>query len=161
MEEVGEKCTALLQVVNFKGQPCRQPVRTLECELVSDITGTRTRSGIERRGESQYEISYQPTVKGKHQLHIKVEGQHIRGSPYCIVVKLPVEELGTLLLTIGGVKGPREVAINQRGELVVTEWEGDFVSVYSPSAWRKDSGIWQTWSLMVLMVWQWMVRGMF
>ena len=39
VEGVREKCTALLQVM---GQPCRQPVETLECELVSDITGAGT-----------------------------------------------------------------------------------------------------------------------
>ena len=40
------------------------------------------------RGQGQYAISYQPTVKGKHQLHIKADGQHISRKPiqcYCKV----------------------------------------------------------------------------
>ena len=76
-----------------------------ECELVSEITGTRTLGSIERRGQSQYQISYQPTIKGRHQLHIKVEGQHIRGSPFSVAAKSPVEKLGTPLLTISEVDG--------------------------------------------------------
>ena len=136
---VGERSTAVLQVVNFKGQPCEEPIKSSECELVSEITGTRARGSIERRGQSQYEISYQPTIKGRHQLHIKVEGQHIRASPFSVAVKSPVEKLGTPILTIGGVVTPWGVAINQRGEVVVTEWAGHCVSVFSPSGEKLRS----------------------
>ena len=61
-------------------------------------------------------------MKGQHQFHMKVEGQHIRGSPFSVAVKLPVEKLGHPILTIDRVKGPYGVAVNQRGEVVVTEW---------------------------------------
>ena len=71
---VGETSSAILQAVNFKGQPWEGPILSSECELVSDITGSRARGSVERRGQSQHEINYQPTIKGRHQLHIKVEG---------------------------------------------------------------------------------------
>ena len=130
---VGEMSTAVLQAINFKGQPCEEPIQSSECELVSELSGTRTRGSIERRGQSQYEINYQPTITGRHQLHVKVEGQHIRGSPFTISAKSPVEKLGTPILTLNGVNGPWGVAINQRGEVIVAEWDGDCVSVFSPS----------------------------
>ena len=76
---VGEKSTAVLQTLNYNSQPCKVSMTSISCELVSEIAGTRARGSVERRGQSQYEISYQPTIKGRHQLHIKVEGQHIRG----------------------------------------------------------------------------------
>ena len=136
---VGETSSSILQVLNFKGQPCEGPILSSECELVSDITGSRTRGSVERRRQSQYEINYKPTIKGRHQLHVKVEGQHIRGSPFDITVKLPVEKLGAPMLSIGDVKGPWGVAINQRGEVVVTEWCGHCVSVISPSGERLRS----------------------
>ena len=47
---VGEMSTAILQVVNFKGQPCKEPIQSSECELVSELSGTRTRGSIERKG---------------------------------------------------------------------------------------------------------------
>ena len=82
--------------------------------------------------QSQYEINYQPTIKGRHQLHVKVEGQHIRGSPFTISAKLPVEKLGTPILTTWPeVNNPKGVVINQRGEVIVAEW--DCVSVFSSS----------------------------
>ena len=57
---------------------------------MSEITRATVRGNLERRGQSQYEISYQPTIKGRHQHHIKVEHQHIRGSPFPVAVKSPI-----------------------------------------------------------------------
>ena len=136
---VGETATALLQALDFRGQPCEEPVLSLECELVSELTGTRTPGSVVSRGESQYEISYQPTIKGRHQLHIKVESQHIRASPFSISTKSPVEKLGTPILTLGGVERPWSVAINQRGEVVVTEWNACRVSMFSASGEKLRS----------------------
>ena len=130
---VREKSTAILHAVSYEGKPFKEPIKSLECELVSEITGTRASCSVERRGQSQYEISYQPTIKGRHQLHIKVEGQHVRGSPSSVAVKSPVEKLGTPILTLGGMGKPWGVAINQRGEVVVTDWKGHCVSVFSPN----------------------------
>ena len=136
---VGETSSAILRAFNLKGQPCEGPTLSSQCELVSDITGSRARGSVERREQSQYEINYQPTIKGRHQLHIKVEGQHIRGSPFDIIVKLPVEKLGAPMLSIGGVKSPWGVAINQRGEVVVSEWGGHCVSLFSPNGKKLRS----------------------
>ena len=136
---VGVKSTAILHAVSYEGKPFDKPIKSLECELVSEITGTRTNGNVERRGQSQYEISYQPTIKGRHQLHIKMEGQLIRGSPSSVAVKSPVEKLGTPILTLGGVDRPRGVAINKRGEVVVTEGDGNCVSVFSPSGKKLRS----------------------
>ena len=136
---VGEKCTAILHAVSYEGKPCGEPIKSLECELVSEITGTRASCSVERRGQSQYEISFQPTIKGRHQLHIKVEGQHVRGSPSSVAVKSPVEKLCTPILTLGGVRAPYGVTINQRGEVVVTESDEDCVSVFSPNGEKLRS----------------------
>ena len=136
---VGVKSTAILQAINFGGKPSEESIKSLECELASGITSTRASCSVERRGQSQYKISYQPTIKGRHQLHIKMEGQHIRGSPFSVAVKSSVEKLGTLIRTIGGVKEPWGVAINQRGEVVVTESSGHCVSVFSPSGGKLRS----------------------
>ena len=110
---VGEKSSSLLHVINLRGEPLKEPIESLECELMSEITSVIVRGSVERRGQSQYEISYQPTVKGRHQLHIKVEGQHIRGSPFAVAVTSPVKELSTPILTIGRVMCPYDVAIKE------------------------------------------------
>ena len=136
---VGEMSTVVLQTVNFRDEPLTMPVEP-QCELVSEITGATVRGNIERRGQDKYEISYQPTIKGWHQLHIKVEDQHIRGSPFTVMVKLPVKELGTSFLTIGKVRGPWGVAVNMRGEMVVTELSKHCVSVFNSSGEKLSFG---------------------
>ena len=136
---VGEKCTAILQAVNFEGKLCKESIKSLECDFVSELKHTIAICSVERSGQSQYNISYQPTTKGRHQLHIKVQGQHIRGSPFSVAVTSPVEKLGTPVLAIRWVEWPAwsrwpwGVAVNQRGEIVVTEFRGDRVSVFTPS----------------------------
>jgi DNA-binding beta-propeller fold protein YncE len=134
----GEKCLSVLHVVNFRGELYEEGIEALECSLVSEISGTRASCSVERRGQGQYEISYQPTIKGRHQLHIKAQGQHIRGSPFSIAVKSPLEKLGTPILTIPVVE-PWRVAINHRGEVVVTKWKDHCVSVFNPSGERLRS----------------------
>ena len=91
---VGEKFTAIIQANDFLGQPCEKQVTLLQCELVSELTSAVVRGDVRRRGESQYEISYQPTIKGRHQLHIKVCDNHISRSPFSVAVKSPLEKLG-------------------------------------------------------------------
>ena len=78
----GEVCNVVLHALNCMGKPCMEPIQSLEAELMSELTGTRASCSVERRGQSKYMISYQPTIKGRHQLHIRIEGQHIRGSPF-------------------------------------------------------------------------------
>ncbi len=130
---VGEKSTAIMEAVNYNDEPWEEPIQSLQCELVSELTGVTVTGSLERRGQSQYEISYQPTIKGRNQLHIKVEDQHIRGSPFPVAVKLPIEMLGTPILAIDGVEEPGRITFNQRGELVVIEWRRHCVFIMSPS----------------------------
>ena len=135
---VGEESTAIVQANDFKGEPCKKQV-TLQCELVSELTGVVVRGNVRRRGESQYEINYQPTIKGRHQLLIKIEDQHIRGSPFPVTAKMSVEKLGTPIRTIGGLNHPWGVVVNRKGEMVVTEFDEHCVTVLSPSGEKIQS----------------------
>ena len=85
--EPGERATVVLHVVNQKGMPCTTPVETIMSELVSVATNMKTKSSVKIKEASQYEISYQPTSRGRHQLHIKVDDEHIKGSPFAVTVK--------------------------------------------------------------------------
>ena len=127
---VREKSTAIVFAVNHKGGPCMEPLKSLQSELVSEITGATVRGSVDKKELNMYEISYQPILKGRHQLHIKVDEQHIRGSPFTLAVKSPVEMLGAPIITIGGVVTPFGVTVNQRGEVMVTEVEGQSLCFY-------------------------------
>ena len=130
--EPGERATAVLHVIDQKGKACTTPVETPTCELVSEMTSEKIDCSVKKTEASQYEISYQATGR-RYQLHIKVEGEHIKGSPFPVTVKLPVQKLGTPIMTISGVNDPWGVAVNQRGEVIVAETSGHCVSIFSPA----------------------------
>ena len=109
--EIGEIATAVLHVVDDKGKPCTTFEETPTCQLVSEDTCETINCTV----VSQYEISYQATSRGKHRLHIRVEGKDIKGSSFPVTVKLPVKQLGTPIKTITGLETPWGVAVNQRG----------------------------------------------
>ena len=137
--EPGERATAVLHVVDQKGKVCSTPVETLTCELVSESTGEKIDCSVKKTEASargQYEISYQATNRGRHQLHIKVEGEHIKGSPFTVTVKLP---LGTPIKTVRGLKEPWGVAVNKKGEILVAEKDGYCISVFSPTGEKLQS----------------------
>ena len=138
--EPGERATAVLHAVDQKGKACTTPVETLTCELVLANTGEKVECLAKKtKASDQYEISYQTASHGRYQLHIKVEGEHIKGSPFPVTVKLPVQKLGTPIKTIGGVKNPWGVAVNQRGEIIVAESSEHCVSIFSPTGEKLQS----------------------
>lgn len=133
MGTVGVKSVNLIQACNWKGDPCREQVDLLQCELISELTGEVVIGDVKKRGQGQYEISYQPIAAGRHQLHVKVDDTHISGSPFAIAVKTPMERLGAPISTISGVHGPWGLAVNKRGEVILTESSTHSVSIINQS----------------------------
>ena len=76
--KLGERTTAVLHVVDGKEKACTTPVETLTCELISEKADKKINWSVKTAASDQYEISYQATSRGRHQLHIKVEGVHIK-----------------------------------------------------------------------------------
>ena len=135
----GEKATAIVHVCDEEGRVCPEPVKSLTCELTSDTNRDKKKGSVKKRKDGQFDMSYQATSRGRHQLHIKVKCEHIKGSPFFVTVKLPVRELGTPVRSINGVKGPWGVVINQQGQVVVAEYEGDCVSLFSSTGEKFQS----------------------
>ena len=59
----------------------------MTCELVSEMNAKSIEGDIRQVNDNQYEISYQATTAGRHQLHIKFDGKHIKASPFAVMVK--------------------------------------------------------------------------
>jgi DNA-binding beta-propeller fold protein YncE len=138
--KLGERATAVLHVVDDEHKAYTKTVESLICELVSESTGEKIDCSVKKTEASgQYEISYQATSRGRHQLHIKVEGEHIKGSPFPITVKLPVQKLGTPTKIISGVTEPWGVAICSKGNIVVAETGGHCISIFNPKGEKIKS----------------------
>jgi DNA-binding beta-propeller fold protein YncE len=129
---LGGASMVCMQALNYRDEACDEVVESLDCCLISGVTSDRVNCKVERKGESQYQITYQPTVKGRHQLHVKIGDQHISGSPFRLAVKShPGEKLGTQILSIRQVNRPWGVATSPRGDVVVTSLWGHRVYIFS------------------------------
>ena len=130
---VGGQATAIMHAIDADGKEYEHPLVNTSCELVSDTGGPVFKAAVQKKEKNKYTISYQPTHRGRHQLHVKVEGVPIRGSPFAVIARLPIQNLGTPIKTIDGVNYPLGVAVNQRGEITVAESGRSCISIFSPS----------------------------
>ncbi|MCG8624213.1 MAG: 6-bladed beta-propeller, partial [Proteobacteria bacterium] len=130
---LGENTTAAVHICTDGGRVYPDPVKSLTCELVSESNHDKINGTMLKRIEAgKYEIGYKAISRGSHQLHLKVEGEHIKGSPFPVTVKLPVQKLGKeFVRTIGGLTQPLGVTVNQKKELIVTEMGGNRVSIFN------------------------------
>ena len=78
-----------------------------------------------------FEISNWLPSSGVYQLHVCVCGEEVRGSPFSVTVKTPVNKLGTVIETIDGVNNPWGVGVKKSGEVIVAEESSDCISVFS------------------------------
>jgi DNA-binding beta-propeller fold protein YncE len=129
---VGEKSTATVHAISWNGSPCLEPIQSLECELESMLTGARVRGVVEEKGRGLYEISYQPVTKGRCQLHVRVDGLNIQGSPFDVRVFAPLEIPNVPIQIFCDIVWPCGVAFNRQGEIVVSGVRSNDVSIYSP-----------------------------
>ena len=129
----GELATATLHARDEEGREWAEPVE-VSCELVPTDGGDQVRGEVEGKEEGKYEISYHPQHRGHHQLHIRVEDTHISGSPFTVAVLTT-----TPTSSITGLNHPWGVAVNERGQVVVAEFYGHCISIFSANGDRVAS----------------------
>ena len=132
---IGETATATLLVMDQEGQECQRALEDVHSELVSSDGSVRLAAEVNRRGGNKYKISYRPQHKGQHYLHIQVEGRHISGSPFSVMVHLKKPTA----IRDKDLKGPWGVVINDRGEIIVAERSGCRISIFSANGEKIKS----------------------
>ena len=89
-----------------------------ERECVTEVRIDDNKDGI-------YKITYYPRVQGTFKLLVKVNGEHIHGSPFAVIVKpfqlKPVLSFGKRGSGKGMFYEPKQVAVNDRGEIAVAD----------------------------------------
>ena len=98
-----------------------------ERECVTEVRINDNKDGI-------YNISYFPRVQRTIKLLVKVNGEHIHGSPFTVIVK-PFQVKPVLCIGKGGsgegmFKRPYGVAVNDRDEVVVADCHNHRVQVF-------------------------------
>ena len=127
-------CRNTLYLQNYEGARIKAwdvlPVTaSLQCIQDNSITDCDIRQASQFRSCGR-EISYTPQTRGRHELTVKVLGEHIRGSPFTVFVEVPPTSLGDPIRIIRGVAQPTSLAIGPNSECVVVETRGNRVSVF-------------------------------
>ena len=132
--------TAILHMVDSKGKAATIPVETLTCELISELTGEKVDCSAKKIHASQYEISYQVAHKGPYLLHIKVEDEYIKRSPFAVSVRNLDTGSKDPIKIISDVKQPNCITIDKKGNVVVSDMSGEeCISVFSPTGKKLQS----------------------
>ena len=110
--EVNKPCRAVLKSSLSNGKPT-----TVRAHLKSLVNGSTTQCQVESVKDSEYFIQYTPSVRGRHELTVTLNGQEVTGSPFPVFVSIhPGKPVGIIS---DYCDRPRVVAINSAGETIV------------------------------------------
>ena len=124
MAEVDKKIK--MKVVNTIKKPFKSDLN-LQCQIKSLPTGSVSRPKIEVTDAGRYDISYTPSVRGRHELSISAYGQPVPGSPFTMTVYTSPAQLDKPVKVWGGVTSPYGITVNSVGEIIVAELNRDIV----------------------------------
>ena len=114
------------------------PTEQLCCQL-TDPHHQHIRCNITSSQPGVCTVKYTPTLPGPHQLRITIRDIDIPGSPFTLRVLPSPEMRGAVHNTISGLKRPWGVAVSNNGDVVVSEFSGHCINVYSRE-WTMSFG---------------------
>ena len=91
--------------------------------------GVITACNIDNDGLGRYSIQYTPTVRGRHELTVLIDGQHVAGSPFPVLVSIHPTQLDKPVKIWKGVTKPCGIRENSKGELLVTEYGANIMKL--------------------------------
>ena len=127
---IDKKAIAIMEVQDLRGNPYLKAVPEMECKVIFVRTGRTTECEVQNETENVYKISYTPVERGAHEVHIKIDGVHIQGSPFPVVVRSSVEKLGKLTTVVEEMVEPWDVVVNQKEQIIVSECSLNRVTIF-------------------------------
>ena len=106
-------------------------IAVVTSQLKSLYDGSVVKCDVDQSGPGEYRIQYTPTVRGRHELTVSVDGQQVAGSPFPVFVSFPPTQLGKPVKVWVGINHPSGITANSMGDVIVTEYEGNIVKLES------------------------------
>ena len=101
-------------------------------QLKSLYDGSVVKCDVDQSGPGEYHIQYTPTVRGRHELTVSVEGQQqVAGSPFPVFVSIPPTQLGKPVKVWDIKYRVCGITTNSVGDVIVAECDGDIVKLES------------------------------
>ena len=88
-----------------------------------------TKAHVQDNKDGTYKISYFAKETGKCDVSVKVNGEHVRGSPFSVTVKS--RDFISATLSFDCSDRPWGVAVNERDEIAVTDTESCTVQIFN------------------------------
>ena len=99
----------------------------VDCHLECLFNGSIIKCNVDQTGARIYIIQYTPTVRGRCELTMSVDGQQVAGSPFTLFVSVPVTQLSKPVSVWRDLPKLSGVAVNSVGEVVVSVCRGDLI----------------------------------
>ena len=126
--EVNKLCRATLTVRLTNNQ-----LTNRNCEITSQIkslyNGGITDCKVSSAGSGQYSMKYTPTVRGRHELTVSVDGQQVAGNPFPAFVSIPPIQLGKPVKVWNNLYYATGITINSSREILFTEFKRNIIKL--------------------------------
>ena len=81
----GKKCSITLEAKNTKGERYSKGGDVVNVTLMGN--NNPIQGEVIDKGNGQYELLYTPPIAGRYQLHVTINNQHIKSSPFAVIVR--------------------------------------------------------------------------
>ena len=98
-------------------------------QLKSLYDGSLIKCDVDQLRSGKYRIQYKPTVRGRHELSVSVDGQQIAGSPFLVFVSIHATDLYSPVKVWSGLRDVGSITTNSVGDVIVSN--GDIVKLES------------------------------
>ena len=133
---VGLEAQFILTTRNAEGEQCYEARDCVTVEIRNQQgQDCATKPRVQDNKDGSYKISYFTRETGRCHLSVKVNEEHVHGSPFAAQVKprqfRPVLSFGQKGSGAGMLGCPWGVAVNERDEIAVTDAVNDRIQVYN------------------------------
>lgn len=104
-------------------------VAKVQASLIHVKNNKATMCDVTPTENGRYLINVKIDKRGKHEIHLTVNGVTVSGSPFCIAVMPSLLSLTKPIKTVSDVNYVRAVAINSKEHTIVVEGGGNRISV--------------------------------
>ena len=126
--EVNKLCGATLAIRLTNNQ-----LTNRNCEITSQIkslyNGVITDCKVSSAGSGKYSMKYTPTVRGRHELTVSVDGQQVAGSPFPVFVSIHPTQLGKPVKVWNDLYYPTGITVNSSREILLTEFNRNIIKL--------------------------------
>ena len=138
----GKESTSTIVFESPDGSPVPLPSSHISCCLTPTDKRQTIKCRVKGSAQSgQYKVVFTLITRGLHQLHVRVHDNVIpAGSPLSIPVSISPKMRGNPVKSITGLNKPWGIDVTDDGLMIVSEFEGDSITVLDREEKRNSFG---------------------